>query len=124
MFVRKLPLILLALVLVARGVHCLHVEAELCAYALAARSPSPPLADPSDADPNETGCLCKGALVTNDACPASELRPVASLAWLADATALSFDDVALADHSSAPSNQIMPPVSGRTMRALLASWQI
>jgi hypothetical protein len=123
MLKHKLPVMLLALVLVLRGVHCLYVEAELCAAARAAQSESPPLADPSESDPNETGCLCKGALVTV-VCPVADLRPQADFAWLRAAAAPLFDAPALPDEFSAPAVLLAPPVSGRTLRALRASWQI
>lgn len=125
LFVRKLLMIVLAAVLVVRGIHCLRVEAELCACAKAAHSQSPPLADPSDADPNETGCLCKGALVTTAACPAGELRPQAGFGWLVVAgTSSSFNALALAGDDRAPSERMPSPLSGRTLRALRACWQI
>ncbi len=123
MLYRKIPVILLALVLVARGVHCLYLEAELCATARATHSQSPPITDPADSDPNETGCLCKGALVAT-VCPVAELRPQANLAWLDAAAAPSLDAPVFPNEFSAPVALAPPPISGRTLRARCASWQI
>ena len=51
-------------VLIARTFHCIATGISLAALAVQpANSESPPLRNPDDADPNESGCICRGALV-------------------------------------------------------------
>ncbi len=122
MHARQLFVGCLALVLLARAVHCLYVDAALCAYASAARTDSRPLSDPTEADPNESGCLCKGALVQT-ACPLADLQNVLTV----PAQIVLAPVVALTPSASAPTPQELlwrPPRSGRMLRALLVSWQI
>ena len=122
MLARKVFVVLMSLVILARAANCLCVEATLCAYAIAAASENPPLADPNDADPHESGCLCKGALLPAPCIPA-ELEPRGP--WVSPVAAL--------DEPAARQSAIHPtpygflaahPPSGRTLRAWLASWRI
>ncbi|HEX3728080.1 MAG TPA: hypothetical protein VHV08_17635 [Pirellulales bacterium] len=118
---RKLLVGVLALVLGVRAAHCLYVDATLCAHAAAAEESFPPLSDPADSDPNETGCLCKGVIYT--AAPMLvdiglhgpnlvSLRSVPVLAlWTDSKPAL-------------PEFHWRPARSGGIVRALLSSWQI
>jgi hypothetical protein len=124
MLARKLLVSALALVVLMRAVHCLHVDAEACAAAKAAGTDSPPLADPTDSDPNESGCLCKGAVfVAPCIVPAShranDLLSIADFPVMPLHKALAAQSRPAADPGLAPS-----PVSGRMLRALIASWQI
>src|SRR5690349_14348399 len=59
---RKLLLCCMTLVIAVRGIECLATGAELCAR-VARCQQEVPLDDPRDGDPNESGCLCRGALV-------------------------------------------------------------
>src|SRR6476620_3754501 len=59
----------LMLVVVARGLHCLYTDAIICARAVESAGGAQPLADPADTDPNESSCLCKGAIFTPPCLP-------------------------------------------------------
>jgi hypothetical protein len=123
MLARKLLVSALALVVLIRAVHCLHVDAEACAAAKAAGTDSPPLADPTDSDPNESGCLCKGAVfVAPCIMPAPQPNnwlSIADFPVMPLHKALAAQSHPAADPGLAPS-----PVFGRMLRALIASWQI
>ena len=122
MLARQLFVGCLALVLLARAVHCLYVDATLCASATVLETDSRPLSDPTETDPNESGCLCKGALVETP-CPLAELQKsltvpmrivlAPSVGWAASASPRTPQDLSW-----------RPPRSGSTLRALFASWQI
>ncbi len=124
MLAHKLLVCCLTLVLLTRTVHCLYVDATLCAGAAAAQSDSPPLSDPTDSDPNESGCLCKGALF-GTACLVPDVRLQSKLLWPAS-IARSPAVVAIGLRSEPVSRGFLtpPPPSGRVLRALIASWQI
>jgi hypothetical protein len=121
MLARRLLVGLLALVLGVRATHCLYLDAALCAHAAAAEDSAPPISDPADTDPNETGCLCKGVVYT--------APPV-----LADVDAHGPILVALRTVPALPvwtdAKPALPEFhwrlarSGRIVRALLSSWQI
>jgi hypothetical protein len=122
MHARQLFVGCLALVLLARAVHCLYVDVALCAYASTLATDSRPLSDPTETDPNESGCLCKGALVETP-CPLADLQN--SLTAPAQVTLAPV--VGLAPSTSGPTPQELlwrPPRSGRMVRALFVSWQI
>jgi hypothetical protein len=123
MLTRKLFIGALALVILGRGVHCLCLDASLCARATEAGSERP-LTDPTESDPNESGCICKGALVRVP-CLLMRLNPQPHLmafvhvlpapaAWLSPYRS----EGALHDFLCRPAR------SGKAMRAWLASWQI
>jgi hypothetical protein len=124
MFARRLFIGCLALVVLTRALHCLHVDATLCAAAAAARSATPPLCDPCESDPNESGCLCKG-VVFAPPCLVADLEYRGKL--LATATVgprPAAAALALRPHPSL--HDLLAPVlpSGRVLRALIASWQV
>jgi hypothetical protein len=129
MFARHLFVGCLTLVLLTRTVHCLYVDAALCAAAVASQSVTPPLADPTESDPNESGCICKGALL-GTACLLADLRLESKLPSPATIT-LSIATPSTATLVIGPQSDptalvsLSPPaLSGRAVRALLASWRI
>jgi hypothetical protein len=64
MFSRRTLVLIFSIVLIARTFHCIATGVSLAALSLRpANSASPPLRNPDDADPNESGCICQGALV-------------------------------------------------------------
>lgn len=123
MVARKLFVGCLALVLLTRAVHCLCVDVSLCAHAASNQSESP-LSDPKDTDPNESGCLCKGALLGGHCLP-TDLQSHAKLV-LPSQLALAPTFLALQVPSEPSSQDFLwpPPRSGNLLRALIASWQI
>jgi hypothetical protein len=124
MFGRTLLAGCLALIIVARTVHCLYVDALLCAHAAAASSDSPlPLSDPTESDPNESGCICKGALV-GVPCQAADPRAIGESTWSFEAVPSLPDSSLVASKPVQARQQMPPPISGKTLRALCASWQI
>ena len=63
MLAQRIFVFSIVVVLVARTLHCCYVGATLCAGAeQAAGDNRLPLTNPDDRDPNETGCICKGAV--------------------------------------------------------------
>ena len=113
----------LALALFVRTVHCLHLDATLYANAIAART-SAPLADPNGSDPNETGCICKGAVFAVPCMPA-DLEAQGARLMLADPTLVPVILASLSPAEPAPAHFIVPPPrSARIVRALFACWQI
>jgi hypothetical protein len=126
MFARRLFVGCLALVLIARTVHCLYVDVSLCASAAGESNGNRPLSDPNESDPNESGCLCKGALVIVPSLPADLERQSESLAaadLMLAPSALGLD-LQLAAQATPQDLSWPPPRSGRMVRALIASWQI
>lgn len=124
MFARKLFVGFLTLVLLARGVHCLYVDVAACAGCEASRSDTPPLSDPCDSDPDESGCLCKGALLKTPTLIAglerqSRLISPAGVAPSAAVATVGPQIVPTLRDFLSP-----PPLSGRAVRAWIASWQI
>jgi hypothetical protein len=126
MLVRRLFVGCLALVLLARAVHCLYVDVSLCAQATASDQGPRPISDPNESDPNESGCLCKGALVGGP-CLLADLEQQSKLlspAHLILAPAASVLDLQSVEGPTARDLLWRPPRSGRMVRALIASWQI
>jgi hypothetical protein len=124
MLARKLLVGCLALVLLTRTVHCLYLDVALCAAAATAHSHTPPLSDPTDSDPNESGCLCKGALFGTPCLIAA--LPLQGKLLLPAPIKCSAGVVAVGPQSAPALRGSLspPPVSGRMLRALIASWQI
>jgi hypothetical protein len=126
MLARRLFVGCLTLVLLSRAVHCLYVDAMLCAHAAAAQEESAPLSDPSETDPNESGCLCKGALV-GDPCllaQVDEQSRLLSVVQLGLSPASSLIALQSSGNPSVDDLLWPPPRSAQVVRALLASWQI
>ena len=111
----------LALSVLARCVHCLYTDANLCARVL---SPHPvqPLSNPADYDPNESGCVCKGA-IRAPSCELSDtqLSPALHLVVAAVPDTLVCPMIG---NATARDLWLPPPVSAHAMRALISSWQI
>ncbi len=64
MLSRRMLVLIFSAVLIARTFHCVATGVSLAALAVQpSNSESPPLRNPDDADPNESGCICRGALV-------------------------------------------------------------
>ncbi len=64
MLARRIFVLGIAAILVGRTLHCCCVEATLCGALLTSRDDTgSPLRNPDESDPNETGCICKGALL-------------------------------------------------------------
>jgi hypothetical protein len=64
MLSRRTLVLIFSIVLIARTFHCIATGISLAALAVQpANSESLPLQNPDDADPNESGCICQGALV-------------------------------------------------------------
>ncbi|MBI3838177.1 MAG: hypothetical protein HY288_09635 [Planctomycetia bacterium] len=126
MLARRLFVGCLALVIFARAVHCLYVDVRLCALATAADRETPPISDPQEADPNESGCLCKGAPV-GIPCLLADLEQQGKLIALAHLVLTPTASVSDLQSSAEPDARDLlwrPPRSGRMVRALIASWQI
>jgi hypothetical protein len=123
MTARKLLVACLALVLVSRTLHCLATGVDLCIAARTTPADARPLADPSATDPNETGCICKGAIFVAAFLPAECERSE----WLAP---LGASEPAAQTLVSVRTERLIfadtgPPLgSGRKLRAQIASWQI
>jgi len=126
MFARRLFVGCLTLVLIARAAHCLYVDVSLCALETANSHQTQPLSDPNEADPNESGCLCKGALVGMPCLLASvhEQSKLLSPTNLVLARVTSVLDWQSAVEPTARDLLWRPPRSGRMVRALIASWQV
>jgi hypothetical protein len=114
---------LLVFAVLARGVECLRTDLDLCAHALAS-SPVTPLEDPTDCDPNESGCLCKGMV----AAPTCELSHGRSFEQTGSLAPIGEQPGALFASSSDPSRLIEanlpPPLDAASLRALLSVWRI
>ena len=126
MLARKLFVGCLALVLLARAAHCLYVDVSLCALAAAGGQDTAPISDPTEADPNESGCLCKGALLGTP-CLLADLNQQNKLLSTAQLVLTPLASVADLQSSGEPTARDLlwrPPRSGRVVRALIASWQI
>src|SRR4051812_10581120 len=114
---------LLILAVLARGVECLRTDLDLCAHSLAS-SPVTPLENPTDYDPNESGCLCKGAV----AAPTCELshghsfEKTGSLAPIGEQPNVLF--VSSTERSGLIEANLPPPVASASLRALLSVWRI
>ena len=119
---RKLFLTGLTLVIVARGAECLATSAELCAR-VARSQEQPPLEDPRDGDPNESGCLCRGALV-HVVCPVAALTKDSQVWAQFVASDTSHALVLAQPQTSYPESSWPPPPRAGTLRALLAVWRI
>lgn len=120
---RKLLVICLALVLVSRTLHCLATGIDLCVAARSTPADARPLTDPSTTDPNETGCICRGAVFVAPFVPAELERTP----WVAPPVECEAAGQSLVSHR--PERTILencgPPLgSGRKLRAQIASWQI
>lgn len=125
MVARKLWVGCLALVILARAVHCLYVDAGLCAVVMTVCTQSDtPLSDPNATDPNESGCLCKGALVVvPDLLADMQIeRQIATLATF-DLTPSAIANVAQFE-PTLEARVCPPPLSAGALRALRACWQI
>jgi hypothetical protein len=113
----------LALVVLARGVHCLYTEVSVCALELAQHE-TQPLSDPGATDPNESGCLCKGATATAP-CPTADLQVQSKLISPADIMPSPIDLVPQTQGEATAQDRVWPPPrSGNMLRAMFASWQI
>jgi hypothetical protein len=123
MLIRKLFVGCLALVLIARAVHCLHVDAMLCAGVIKAALESPPLSDPSETDLNESGCLCKGA-ISVESCPVADPRLSGASYALIEAPSPASRLVVEPQPRFAADFAVPAPFSAGKLRALHASWQI
>jgi hypothetical protein len=123
MVIRKLLVGCLALVLLARAVHCLHVDAMLCASVVQAALETPPLTDPSEADLNESGCLCKGAVSVEPCVVADPRLSCASCASMETSSQTGWLVVA-PEPRVAADFAVPSPLSAGKLRALRASWQI
>jgi hypothetical protein len=126
MLARRLFVGCLAIVLLARAVHCLYVDVSLCALATAGAQDTPPISDPKEADPNESGCLCKGALLGLP-CLLADLDQQSKLLSPIHLVLSPVALIADLQSSGEPTAQELlwrPPRSGRVVRALIASWQI
>jgi hypothetical protein len=113
----------LAVALLVRGVHCLYTDAGLCALTLTPAG-AQPWEDSGESDPNESGCLCKGAIpgpscVTPCSALRSNLLSAPHAAAVLPASGCEFPGAKPARDLSLP-----PPLSALAVRALLASWQI
>ena len=125
MLVRRIFVLLLATILVGRTLHCCYVEASLCTGAVAQGDAGhPPLRNPNDSDPNETGCICKGVVV-NAPAPFDAVR--ASLESL-HLLAAPPESCAVAGAIDAPGNRPVarhllgpPPLGGKALRAYFGS---
>ncbi len=126
MLARRLFVGCLAIVLLARAVHCLYVDVSLCTLATAGNHDTPPISDPKEADPNESGCLCKGALLGTPCLLAGveQQNKLLSLSHLVLTPVASVLDVQSSGEPTARDLLWRPPRSGRVLRALIASWQI
>jgi hypothetical protein len=114
---------LLVLVVLARGVECLRTELDLCAHALAS-SPATPLEDPTDHDPNESGCLCKGAVAV-PACELSHGRSFEQSGTLVpDGQCASVLLASSTEHAGLIEANLPPPIGSASLRALLSVWRI
>jgi hypothetical protein len=126
MLARRLFVGCLAFVLLARAVHCLYVDVSLCALATDRAQDTPPISDPKEADPNESGCLCKGALLGLP-CLLADLDQQSKLLspiHLVLTPAALIVDLQSSGEPTARELLWRPPRSGRVLRALIASWQI
>ncbi len=64
MWYRWMLTLLFASAILGRTFHCLYVDTQLPGMAVQSRTAElPPLQSPNDFDPNESCCLCKGAIV-------------------------------------------------------------
>ncbi len=120
---RRLFVILLAAVLVGRTLHCCFVQADLCGATSSCDSTSRPLTNPSDTDPNETGCICKGAVLKAPApfeAVRNQLDALNPLAGPAQPAALPLPTPAV---SSRPLEHYLlgpPPLSGGALAPISA----
>ncbi|HEY2892859.1 MAG TPA: hypothetical protein VGJ16_01555 [Pirellulales bacterium] len=114
---------LLVLAVLARGVECLRTDLDLCAHALASSAASP-LEDPTDHDPNESGCLCKGAV----AVPTCELSDGRSFEQTGGFIPVGQWPhillVSSTEHSGLIEANLPPPIASASLRALLSVWRI
>jgi hypothetical protein len=124
MFTRTLLTGFLALVLLTRTVHCLYVDATLCAGAVAAQSESRPLSDPDESDPNESGCICKGAIFGAPCLIPEPERQLSLLSPLDAACAPAVGAHRLQFEPTLAEFFPPPPLSARAVRAWIGSWQI
>jgi hypothetical protein len=123
MVAKKLFVGCVVLFILGRTVHCLYLDASLCALA-ATNSETQPVTDPTDSDPNETGCICKGALL-RVSCLLAELQQQSKLISPALLSPAPTAYVPQWCGDSAGADFLRPlPCSGKALRALLASWQV
>ena len=126
MFARRLFVGCLALVLLTRAVHCLYVDVGLYAQSTANDQGERPISDPNESDPNESGCLCKGALIGSCGLLA-DLEQQSKLLALVHPCLTPMGSVLDLQSATEPAARDLlwrPPRSGRMLRALIASWQI
>jgi hypothetical protein len=125
MLARRIFVLLLATILIGRTLHCCYTSAVLCAGAVRADDSSgAPLTDPADMDPNESGCICKGAIV--NAPTVLDLWRAAANELDSLAAALPPADVAspVLQVQAGPADRHVlgpPPLGGRALRAWLGS---
>ena len=126
MLARRLFVGCLALVLLTRAVHCLCVDVSLCAQAIGSDQGPRPISDPNESDPNESGCLCKGALVGGP-CLLADIEQQSKLLSPAHPFLVAAASVLDLQSETEPTARDLlwrPPRSGRMVRALFASWRI
>ncbi len=124
MFARALWVACLSTVLLVRTAHCLYVEATLCERACAAASADPPLSDPCESDPNESGCICRGAIFIAP-CEVPTLERQGDLLPPLDHCPIAVPGNPCAQREPARASLFPPPqLSARAVRAWFACWQI
>ena len=120
MWYRWMLTLLLASAILGRTFHCLYVDTQLPGMAVQSRTAElPPLQSPNDFDPNESCCLCKGAVIPP--------LLTADAAGLTSALASPLAVVAAGNPVVVPSSRIgraydqyllgPPPLGGRAVRA-------
>jgi hypothetical protein len=122
---RRIFVLLMATIVVGRTLHCCYTNAVLCGGGQQVDGASgEPLRDPADMDPNETGCICKGAVVNVPSVlaalrtSADELNPLAASLQPADGAS------AASQPRDLPGDRQLlgpPPLGGRALRAWLGS---
>lgn len=120
---RTLLVTCLALVLVSRTLHCLATGVDLCVAARSTPADARPLADPNATDPNETGCICRGAVFVAPFVPA-ELERAPLVAPPVEREAVGQPLVSIRLERTILDDSGPPLGSGRKLRAQIASWQI
>ncbi len=118
-------ILLMAAVLVGRTLHCCYVQAGLCGSSiLTGEAANGPLSNPNDNDPNESGCICKGAVLKAPAvfeAVRSQLESLNPLAGPAGPSRLAVTDPA-SQRRPIDRHLLGPPLlGGRALRAYLGS---
>jgi hypothetical protein len=122
MWLRRIMVVVFTLAIAVRLIHCLYIDALLPSLAVqAAMAEFPPLQNPNDSNPNETCCICKGAivppLVTAEAAGLTSPLP----SQIAGIIAAEQPAVTLRPDIGRPLAQYLlgpPPLGGKTLRAM------